>query len=138
MSDQIGGLTGVLIWTTAERFPALREFYVETLGLTPRHDREHFVNFQWAAPVAPSESRAGDPRPHDLRLTISVHAGVEGAARDPLRIMINLEVADIHAVAARLRGAGVEFTRPPEQEPWGGWIATMQDPDGNTVQLLQP
>ena len=37
MSDQIGGLTGVLIWTTPERFRAVRDFYVETLGLTPRH-----------------------------------------------------------------------------------------------------
>ena len=33
---------------------------------------------------------------------------------------------------------GVTFTREPSQEPWGGWIATIRDPDGNVVQLLQP
>jgi len=26
---------------------------------------------------------------------------------------------------------------PPEREHWGGWIATLQDPDGNILQLLQ-
>jgi catechol 2,3-dioxygenase-like lactoylglutathione lyase family enzyme len=134
MSDQIGGLTGVLVWTTPERFQTVRDFYVDTLELTPRHDREHFVNFQWAAP-GPVE---GDPRPDDLRLTISVHPQVDGPTREPLRIMINLLVDDIHAVAERLRAQGVAFTREPEQESWGGWIATMHDPDGNTVQLLQP
>ncbi len=25
----------------------------------------------------------------------------------------------------------------PEQESWGGWVATFKDPDGNVLQLLQ-
>jgi len=121
MSAPILGLSGVLVWTEASRFPAMRRFYVETLGLTPRSDREHFVNFDWGA----------------QRLTVSVHEGVTGATSDPLRLMINLAVDDIQPVAARLASRGVEFTRPPEQEPWGGWVATFHDPDGNTLQLLQ-
>lgn len=121
MSDAILGLSGVLVWTEAERYPAMRAFYVDTLGLTPRSDRERFVNFDWGA----------------QRLTVSVHEGVRGAARDPLRLMINLDVDDIHSVAARLSANGVEFTRSPEQESWGGWVATFADPDGNTLQLLQ-
>lgn len=121
MSDAILGLSGVLVWTEAERYPAMRAFYVEALELAPRSDREHFVNFDWGA----------------QRLTVSVHEGIAGAARDPLRLMINLDVDDIHAVAARLSANGIEFTRPPEQEPWGGWVATFADPDGNTLQLLQ-
>jgi uncharacterized glyoxalase superfamily protein PhnB len=40
-------------------------------------------------------------------------------------------------VAERLAEAGVEFLRQPEQESWGGWVATFRDPDGNTLQLLQ-
>jgi len=121
MSDAILGLSGVLVWTEAARYPAMRAFYVETLGLTPRSDRERFVNFDWGA----------------QRLTVSVHQGVTRATTDPLRLMINLNVDDIHAVAARLAANGVEFTRAPEQEPWGGWVATFHDPDGNTLQLLQ-
>ena len=127
MSDRITGLAGVLLWTTRERYPAMRAFYIDTIGLMPRSDRANFVSFTWGADVGV-----------DMRLSISVHADIEGAARDPLRVMLNLGVDDIEAVAARLRASGVQFTRPPEQEPWGGWIATFADPDGNIVQLLQP
>ena len=38
-----------------------------------------------------------------------------------------------HEMKRQLVRAGVEFRRPPEQEPWGGWIATFFDPDGNTI-----
>ena len=51
--------------------------------------------------------------------------------------MVNLGVDDIHAEHERLVSQGVEFTRPPEREHWGGWVATFTDPDGNTIQLLQ-
>ena len=51
--------------------------------------------------------------------------------------MVNLGVKDIHAEHERLVSKGVEFTRPPEREHWGGWVATFSDPDGNTIQLLQ-
>jgi predicted enzyme related to lactoylglutathione lyase len=123
MTDAIEGLAGVLLWTSPARFHAMRDFYVDTLGLTPRSDRHHLVNFEWGG----------------QRLTVSIHHGIEdGPTRDPLRLMINLAVSDIHAAHMRLEAAGVAFTRPPEQEPWGGWIATFHDPDGNTVQLLQP
>ena len=32
---------------------------------------------------------------------------------------------------------GVVFTRAPEREEWGGWVATFADPDGNVLQLMQ-
>lgn len=99
----------------------MRDFYVETLGLTPRADRPQHVDFEWG----------------EMRLTIVVHKEVEGASRDPLRVMINFAVDDIEAAHRRLGDAGVAFTRPPEREPWGGLIATFHDPDGNTLQLLQ-
>lgn len=124
MTDRISGLAGVVIWTTAERFPALRAFYLDTLGLAARSDRAGFVSFVLS-------------QADDVRLNISVHHEVEGSARDPLRIMLLLRVDDIHATSARLRASGVPFMREPEREPWGGWITTFTDPDGNIVQLLQ-
>jgi catechol 2,3-dioxygenase-like lactoylglutathione lyase family enzyme len=51
--------------------------------------------------------------------------------------MVNLAVDDISAVHARLAGAGVTFTRPPETEDWGGQVASFLDPDGNLIQLMQ-
>lgn len=121
----IAGLAGVILWTDAQRFQQMRDFYVDTLGLTPRSDRHRFISFV-LEPAA------------DVRLSIAVHDAVGGPAREPLRSMLHLRVDDIHEAHAALVDAGVEFSRPPEQESWGGWIATFADPDGNTLQLMQP
>jgi len=32
---------------------------------------------------------------------------------------------------------GVTFSSPPAQQPWGGYMAMMQDPDGNIFYLDQ-
>ena len=114
------GLAGVLIWTSPQRFSTMRLFYVDMLGLEPRTDRIHFVNFQLGAE----------------RLTIGVHPSVSGISQDPLRIMINLAVEDIDRVHERLVSEGVPCMRPPSVEPWGGRVASYSDPDGNTIQLL--
>lgn len=112
-------MAGVIVWT--ERFAEMLAFYRDTLGLTTRSERPRFANFEWG----------------DFRLSIGMHDGVRGRNKDPLRIMINLAVDEIKPVYERLRAAGIEFSRPPEREQWGGWVATFQDPDGNTLQLLQ-
>jgi predicted enzyme related to lactoylglutathione lyase len=117
----IGGLAGVLVWTEADRFAVMAHFYRDVLGLTPRSAKSDFVNFDW----------------HGVRLSVSVHDRVRGTSRDPLRLMINLTVDDIRAVHERLVRAGVVFTRAPEREDWGGWVATFADPDGNVLQLIQ-
>jgi len=119
--DAVIGLAGVVIWTSARRFAAMARFYANTLGLDVRTERDGFVNFELG----------------DQRLTVTTHDEVTGAARDPLRIMLNLEVSNITAVHARLVDSGVAFLRAPELEPWGGWVATFVDPDGNTLQLFE-
>ena len=30
---------------------------------------------------------------------------------------------------------GVAFPKPPERQPWGGFMALFADPDGNTYYL---
>jgi predicted enzyme related to lactoylglutathione lyase len=109
------------LWTSAERFEAMAAFYVDVLGLTARTRRAGFVNFELGR----------------QRLTVAVHDGVTGSARDPLRLMVNFDVVDIAATHRELTARGVTFVRPPEREPWGGFVATLHDPDGNTLQLLQ-
>lgn len=120
MTGAISGLAGVLIWTSPERFQALRAFYVEVLELSPRSDRPGFVNFEVGG----------------SRLTLGIHDRVKEASRDPLRIMINLAVDDIEGLHNRLVAAGVPCLREPSPEPWGGLVATYSDPDQNTVQLM--
>jgi len=41
-------LAGVLIWTAADRFPAMARFYRETLGLALRSAKSDFINFDWS------------------------------------------------------------------------------------------
>ena len=117
----IGALAGVIVWTAPDRWPAMDRYYVDVLGLLPRTRRDGFVNFELGA----------------QRLTVTTHAAVSGAAREPSRVMVNLETDDIVAEHARLLTAGVTFTRAPEREPWGGLGATFADPDGNTLQLFE-
>jgi catechol 2,3-dioxygenase-like lactoylglutathione lyase family enzyme len=112
-------LTGVLVSTSSERFPKMRDFYVETMGLTPRSDRPGFVNFDFG----------------HSRLTIALHGSVEGPATDPLRVMINLRTDDVERAVRRCDPRSV--LRWPEREKWGGVVATVTDPDGNVVQFLQ-
>ena len=115
------GLAGVLVWTEASRFDALRSFYVDVLGLTPRSDRDGFVNFEWG----------------DQRLTIHLHDAVSGPTNEPHRVMLNLAVEGIDELVRRARDAGVTVLRPPERESWGGIVASLVDPDGTTVQLFE-
>ena len=117
----ITGLAGVIIYTTGGRFPEMRSFYVDVLGLVPRSDRDHFVNFELG----------------DQRLTVTVHSELVGPATDPLHVMANLSSDDIEADYAGAIARGARALRPPEREDWGGVVATFTDPDGNIVQLLQ-
>jgi lactoylglutathione lyase len=52
-----------------------------------------------------------------------------------------LVVEDIHAIAARLESAGVDFYSPPVLVDTGanagGWGVYVRDPDGITVELFQ-
>lgn len=112
-------LTGVLISTAELRHPAMRNFYVETLGLVPRSERPGFINFDFG----------------HSRLTIATHDGVTGAATDPARVMVNLQTVDIEAAVSKCDSDRV--IRWPERESWGGLVATVTDPDGNYVQFLQ-
>ena len=115
----IEGLAGVVIWT--QNLDNLVSFYRNTLRLSPHSTRTDFVSFKWGK----------------IRLAIGKHSLIEGKSKEPLRIMINLNVDDIHQAYKMLKSRGVTFIRPPQLEQWGGWVCTFSDPENNTIQLLQ-
>lgn len=49
---------------------------------------------------------------------------------------VSLEVDDIHGAYTTLTARGVRFLSPPAQQPWGGWLAHFEDPEGNVLTLL--
>jgi predicted enzyme related to lactoylglutathione lyase len=115
----ITGVVGITLWT--DDLERMFRFYNDLLQL-PLHSRHpDFIAFELG----------------DIRFNIGLHGEVKGGSQDPYRVMPHLGVRDIHGICQLLADQGVEFIRPPEMEHWGGWIATLKDPDGNILQLLQ-
>src|SRR5206468_8233826 len=65
------------------------------------------------------------------------HRGVSGASREPQRVLLTFSVDDSGAEQSRLEAAGVKFIRPKKREPWGGFVATFEELDGNYCQLVE-
>ena len=98
------------------------EFYAATLGLKLNFaDAEHGYASLDAGPVQLGLAKAGP----DQEKLIGKHTGV------------GLAVEDLEAEHARLVGCNVTFEMPPTQQPWGGFMALVQDPDGNILYLDQ-
>ncbi len=95
-------------------------FYRDTLGLSLAfQDAEHgYASFS-AGPISMGMAVVGK----DQTELLGVHTG------------IGFNVADLEAEHARLVGLGVPFNMPPSRQPWGGFMALMEDPDGNIFYL---
>jgi lactoylglutathione lyase len=99
-------------------------FYHETLGIPIRFESE---DLGWAqldtgeCSLAVERLEPGDPEAGEL------------IGRD---VGVSLQVEDIHATHQRLLSRGVEFVGAPEREAWGGVLAHLRDPEGNTITLL--
>ena len=50
---------------------------------------------------------------------------------------IGFAVDDLIAAHQALAERGVEFSSPPEKQPWGGFMAMFLDADGNSFYLDQ-
>lgn len=70
-------------------------------------------------------------------LSVGEHSEVKGQAKEPSRIMLNLETKQVKEEFERLKNAKATIIKEP-YELGGGWIATLADPDGNFIQLVTP
>lgn len=50
---------------------------------------------------------------------------------------LSFTVSDIESVFRALSENGVHFAGEPEHQSWGGILATLRDPSGNELQLVQ-
>ncbi len=53
------------------------------------------------------------------------------------RTSLWFSVKDIQATYKKLMGMGARPISPPSRKTWGGFIASVQDPDGNVLGLSQ-
>jgi len=116
----IKGLRGASIWS--EDVKNLLPFYRDVLGLKVGFESPGFVVL----------GELGAPA-----LALGTHTEVHGRNTDPGRHMVALSTNDVRADWQRLKGAGVEFVEDPTDYT-NVRIATLKDPEGNLVQLLQP
>ena len=115
----ITGLRGATIWS--EDLSNLLPFYRDVLGLPVAVETPAFVVL----------GRREGPS-----LALGTHSEVHGRNADPARHMIGVTTDDLTSDYKRLKDAGVDFIEAPTDYP-NVRVATLKDPDGNLVQLLQ-
>jgi predicted enzyme related to lactoylglutathione lyase len=113
----IEGFEGIIISTG--NFARLLPFYRDTLGLGTQMESGGFAVLGGG------------------QIAVGHHSEVDGKSRDPNRVIVNLKVNSCQTEYERLKALGVEFIREPSRESDDLIIATLLDPDGNTLQLFE-
>ena len=96
-------------------------FYT-SLGFATTMDRRFGAGYRWLT-VAPPAAETG----------ITLHHDPERAGNGNLV----LAVEDIHKLHAWWEANGVAFREPPTTQPWGVVQALIEDPDGNTLVIVE-
>ena len=65
------------------------------------------------------------------------HSEMGGNTKDPGRVMLNFETAQVKEEFERIKSLGGSVVKEP-YDMGGGLIATLADPDGNYFQLMNP
>ena len=94
----------------------LKRWYVEAFDVQP--DADGFL------PLGPG-------------MLIDGRDDVDARTAEPGRVILNHHVPDIHAAAKRLDQLRAPWVSPVEYRDAGLWFGTVEDPDGNYVQLIQ-
>ncbi|MEC3892035.1 VOC family protein [Nocardiopsis sp. LDBS1602] len=94
----------------------------------------------YTAALDPAESSSMDAyrvlRFGTFHLLIDHRDDVGPKAADATRMILNFDVGDARAVAARMDELDTEWVAPLEDRE-GSLFATAKDPDGNYVQIIQ-
>ncbi|MCA0177281.1 MAG: VOC family protein [Proteobacteria bacterium] len=104
-----------------------KRFYTQTLGLKPiASSAEHgYCVFTTGGVQLVVEAVSADA-PQEEQELVGRFTG------------LSFTVADIQQTYRSLSAAGVAFTGAPERQAWGGILATLRDPAGNELQVVQP
>ncbi|WP_433436015.1 VOC family protein [Nonomuraea sp. CA-141351] len=106
-------------------------------GLVLGSDDPERLSAWYRAAFAPSAGPSTVLMVGDGRLIFDRRDDLEQSAREPGRILINFYVEDIEAVVAHLKALGVTQWIRPVEDFGPGLIATVEDPVGNYVQIVE-
>ncbi len=112
----------VFVWDIA----VAKQFYEQSLGLELKADgcNYGYCVFSVGATDLVVESVAEDA-PQEDKALVGRFTGLSFA------------VEDAAAKHQELLARGVRFTGAPEEQFWGGILATLQDPSNNGLQIVQ-
>jgi len=99
------------------------QFYTEKLGFAVKTNQEFSPAQRWielSIPGADTGIVLFTPQGHEDRIGTFVHT--------------SWEVDDVQKTYDELQAKGVEFTGPPQKQPWGTF-AMMKDSEGNQIVL---
>jgi catechol 2,3-dioxygenase-like lactoylglutathione lyase family enzyme len=113
----------ILVTIVTANLEPMRTFYQQVLQIEPQLYRGNYVEFPLEAGTL-ALWRQSECAEYGL-------GAVRGAAND--RVLIELEVADVDAEYARLRGLQVEVIQELRTQPWGQRTFYVRDPDGNVL-----
>ncbi len=126
----INKITHVTLYTDNQ--DAMKEFYVDKLGLKVHTDSMYGDDIRWLTLHAPDQA--------DVELVIFKATKPESQAQigkqSPEGPFLVLTTDDCKGEFERLKAAGVTFTKEPTQEFWG-LEALCTDPHGNIIDILQ-
>jgi predicted enzyme related to lactoylglutathione lyase len=124
--EKVTGIGGIFFKATDAN--SLRDWYRDHLGI-PVDPSYGGVSFEWRERDAPDE----------IGMTLWTAFPEKSKYFDPTnaRFMINYRVADLDAMLAQLRSAGVTVDEKVDDSEYGrfGWAT---DPEGNRFELWQP
>src|SRR5438045_9403323 len=114
-------ISGVLI---GSENPAQLQAYYTKIFVKPTGDDDKYFGWQFG----------------DGSITFGPHDQVKGKNREPGRVIVNFETADVKGEFAKLKAAGASVVKEPYDpgEDSGMLIGTFSDPDGNYFQLASP
>lgn len=102
---------------------AARRFYGEVLGLPLRAESSGaWCVFDAGVDLVIERADAGDAEAQAL---VGRFSG------------LSFGTVNIAGRVAACRARGAHVIEDPQQQPWGGWLATLADPAGNRIQLVQ-
>lgn len=114
-------LNSIMIGTKQPK--VLAEFYAKVLGKPAEMIDEQHGFYGWQAGTS--------------YFSILDHSEMGGRTKDPGRVMLNFETAQVKEEFERIKALGGTIVKEP-YEMGGGWVATLADPDGNYFQLVTP
>jgi len=111
-------LSYLTLWVV--RFDEAKKLYKDILGLPVAEENENFIMFDTEGSK------------------LALHRLKKAPQLERQTAELHLEVRDVDQIYSALREKGVGFKEEPANRPWGTRMASFQDPEGYTVEIVGP